>query len=91
MSSVTLTDEQLLSAKGQFVNAILNSSRLADVVQMAGAHLNSAFAGMNADDFRDYVMSSNSLQVWNELETAVLSNAEADAETAEAVEAMAAG
>ena len=67
MSTTTLTEEQLRAVKAMFVQAVVNTLDVRSVVQLAGVELSNQYASMDAADFKDFVISNNSLDVWDQL------------------------
>ena len=71
--STKLSEEHLPIVKALFVQACVNSMSVPTVVQLAGEHLTNKYQDMDETTFRDFVISGNSLEVWQQL-TAQASN-----------------
>ena len=77
--SADISLEQLNSLKSVYVNAIVNGLPLQGLVNHAAASISAKFVDMDADAFREDVISSGSKETWEQLLAAVEDNEQAAA------------
>ena len=76
----TETPTKLDYIKSGFVNALVNSMTLNGLASAAGQHISRQFAELNEEEMRDQVISSNSKEVWEQLEAAATQQFELEQE-----------